>query len=575
MAQARHRLVGARTQAVGEVDAMHPAADPQPGRGARRLVICPNPVGAAEPHGIALPARLDAIARNLAQVLDLCRLPLDPGHDGAGQGMGGAARQRQRHGAALGVKVGPGDLRRAHGQGARLVEDHGIDLGQPFQRGAVLDQQPFAEQPAGRRRDDSRHRQPQRAGAGDDQHRRRHVHRDPHVAGQPQPAQEARQRQQVDGGRIAAARPVGDRGIAPARRFRRRDQRGQARQRTVATGRRHLQRQRTGQVHLARRQRGAGTGGDGHRLARQQRAVDLGRARRHHAVRRNAATGTHQDQVAGAQVGHGHGFLGAVAQQDGARHLERGQLLGGGPGHGAGAIVEIAPDQKEEAQHHHAVEIGVRAAVPGLEDGNGAGEDQRQRDRHVHAEPSGAQRPPGAGEEGLAGKGHGRQGDGARDHVEQVAGRGIRARPDRDRQDHDVHGGKARDPDPHQQVAPLPVGRGGRQRAGVEFMRLVADAVEHGDEVVGRDALGIDDDAAQGQVHPRGAHARNRRQRAFHVGDAGRAMGGRQRQDHVAPHRPRAREPPRQGGHVAGGAGAEAAFEVGGNVRHHFTRLPA
>ena len=55
----------------------------------------------------------------------------------------------------------------------------------------------------------------------------------------------------------------------------------------------------------------------------------------------------------------------------------------------------------------------------------------RQRvDAIDHAAP-GAQRPPGAGEEGLAGKGHGRQGDGARDHVEQVAGRGIRARPDR------------------------------------------------------------------------------------------------------------------------------------------------
>ena len=64
----------------------------------------------------------------------------------------------------------PQRLRPAEGEGAGLVEHHPIGFGKAFERRAVLDQHPGAHQRS--RRDDlrRRHRQPQRARAGYDQH---------------------------------------------------------------------------------------------------------------------------------------------------------------------------------------------------------------------------------------------------------------------------------------------------------------------------------------------------------------------------------------------------------------------
>ena len=212
-----------------------------------------------------------------------------------------------------------------------------------------------------------------------------------------------------------------------------------------------------------------------------------------------------------------------------------------------------------------------------LEDRNRAGEDQRQRDRHVHPQPPGPQRPPGAREERLPGKGHGRQRDGAGNEVDHVPRRVVGPGPDGDGQDHDVHHGKARHPDPHQDVAPLPVGGGRGQGGGIELEGLIADPVERRDQVGGRHPrFRIHHHPAQRQVHPRGVDAGLRRQHPLDIGDAGRAMDGGHRQHDVAAHRVGSPDPARQRGHVAGGASAQPRLvPLSGGIRHHFTSAPA
>ncbi len=64
-------------------------------------------------------------------------------HHGAGQRVVGALldgrRQRQQFGLRLAIEAHQfGQLRLAQSQGAGLVEGHGIDMGQPLQRGTPL-----------------------------------------------------------------------------------------------------------------------------------------------------------------------------------------------------------------------------------------------------------------------------------------------------------------------------------------------------------------------------------------------------------------------------------------------------
>ena len=70
--------------------------------------------------------------------------------DRAGQRMGAALRQRvPRAHRRLGGQVGGvGQDRPAGGQRAGLVEDDGVDLGEPLERLAVLEKHAVAEQPA-------------------------------------------------------------------------------------------------------------------------------------------------------------------------------------------------------------------------------------------------------------------------------------------------------------------------------------------------------------------------------------------------------------------------------------------
>ena len=186
------------------------------------------------------------------------------------------------------------------------------------------------------------------------------------------------------------------------------------------------------------------------------------------------------------------------------------------------------------------------------------GEDQRQRDRHIHPQPPGPQAGPGGFEERLPGKDHRRQRDRRGNPVEQVARRVLGPRPDRDGQQHHVHHRKERDAQPHQQVAPLPVGFGGAT-AGRGPARAppspsaASTAISCGGGDVGR---GLDADPLQRQVHPGRPHARHRlTARASTVEMQARAMRRRQRQHDPpvalgpqAPRSVRRRAPPRRPG---------------------------
>ena len=145
------------------------------------------PVQPARPRRISrtVHGALGAVAGHLGHVAD--RGGRKPGLGGrlgdrARQRMRRALRQGQRAFHRLGRQgVEIGQARRAGGQRAGLVEDHRVDLRQPLECRFVLDQHAAPKEPPRGRRRHRRHRQPERAGAGDDQHRRGDVERRAHV----------------------------------------------------------------------------------------------------------------------------------------------------------------------------------------------------------------------------------------------------------------------------------------------------------------------------------------------------------------------------------------------------------
>ena len=129
----------------------------------------------------------------------------------------------------------------------------------------------------------------------------------------------------------------------------------------------------------------------------------------------------------------------------GAARGQPGEPLDGRARPFAHHVIERAADQQEEQQRGRRVEIGVRTVMDRLVEAHGEGEQNADRDRHVHVGPAAAQRLPGRAEEDAAGIGEARQGDRRREPMENVACPGIRARPYGDRKHHDVARGKSGD----------------------------------------------------------------------------------------------------------------------------------
>ena len=189
-------------------------------------------------------------------------------------------------------------------------------------------------------------------------------------------------------------------------------------------------------------------------------------------------------------------------------------------------MVERPADEQEEQERDRRVEIGVWPVDHRFVEAQAVGQRNPQRDRHIHVHAPVAKRVPRRAEEDPAREDEGRNGDQRRKPVEQVAGRIVRARPHRDRQQHDVPGGEAR----HRQSADeFRKQRVAASFVGLEQMRGIADAAEH---VCDRRCFAaiMHRDAARRQVDARGDDAREPAQFALDLGDAGTAMriGNRQ-----------------------------------------------
>ena len=106
-------------------------------------------------------------------------------------------------------------------QGAGLIEHHGIDLGQPLQRAAVLQQHATLEQPPRRRHLHHRHGKAERAGTGDDEHRDGNGDGAMNIAGGGDPAEAGQQRDTMHHRRVKPGGAVGDAPIGRAAALRR------------------------------------------------------------------------------------------------------------------------------------------------------------------------------------------------------------------------------------------------------------------------------------------------------------------------------------------------------------------
>src|SRR3546814_5871599 len=106
-------------------------------------------------------------------------------------------------------------------------------------------------------------------------------------------------------------------------------------------------------------------------------------------------------------------------------------------------LVARAADEEEEHEHDGCIEIGMRSVIDRIVETHAEGEQHADGDRHIHVGAPMAERVPGGTEENATRIDQNGQGDGGRDPVEQVAHIRLGARPDRDRQEHDIAGSEA------------------------------------------------------------------------------------------------------------------------------------
>jgi hypothetical protein len=107
---------------------------------------------------------------------------------------------RGRHGQRVRVALDAGDPHPARGQGAGLVQHHGVDPPGPLQHLTGLDQHPQAGTAAGADHDGRRGGQPHGARAGHDEHRHRGGEGPAQVPAEDEPAGEGDGRDRDDGG---------------------------------------------------------------------------------------------------------------------------------------------------------------------------------------------------------------------------------------------------------------------------------------------------------------------------------------------------------------------------------------
>ena len=167
--------------------------------------------------------------------------------------------------------------------------------------------------------------------------------------------------------------------------------------------------------------------------------------------------------------------------------------------------------------------------LQGLHHGEREREQDAERDRHVHIERALADGLQRAVEERPAGVSDGRQRDKRGQPVQKIARRialrPCRAAPERDRDQHDVHGAERGDAQATQQALFL-----GRLDV-VELLRRegiggIAEALQPVDYRAGRERLLVpfDGDALAREIDPRAANAALAAEALFDRADAGAAM---------------------------------------------------
>ena len=206
------------------------------------------------------------------------------------------------------------DLEFGQGQGAGLVEDDTIGLGEPLDGIARVEQDAGAKHRAGRDRLHGGDRQPERAGTGDDENGNAGDDGIVPARADQDPADHGEQRRGVHHRRIKPRGAVGKPHIARARLQRIVEQPGDLRQQRAFGGGRDPDPQGSGDVERTGIDRGALFRRNIKRLAGDQALVDLRTSLDHGAVDRAALAGAQQHDIAGMDRRHRHlgNFVGAL-----------------------------------------------------------------------------------------------------------------------------------------------------------------------------------------------------------------------------------------------------------------------
>ncbi len=209
--------------------------------------------------------------------------------------------------------------------------------------------------------------------------------------------------------------------------------------------------------------------------------------------------------------------------------LQRSEIAGDCPGLAPHCVIDIAAAQQKKQQHDGGIEIRMLRMVRRLDDRHADRQQHGERNRYIHVELPCAKRAQRTHEERPARVGYGRQRDERRKPMKEIARlrRHVAgaAGPYRNRQQHDVHGCKARDRKAfHQQ--PRLARFVGFRAIRLEGMGAVTDPIEHADDVAGleRTLLPADGEPAVREVEARIDDAGHLQQTVLDLADATRAV---------------------------------------------------
>ena len=212
------------------------------------------------------------------------------------------------------------------------------------------------------------------------------------VAGRDHPSDEGQQGSQVNHRRVQPGSAVRDAPIGRAAGLGRFHHARHLRKERILRSRGGHDRQRSRQVERA----GLKDGALGDRLreafAGDQGAVELRASLDDARIHRHAFAGGQQDGHARLDLVHGKIAVRSVRLQDErAACGEPGETLDRRTSPFPHHVIERAADQQKEQQRNRGIEIGVRPVVDRLVQAHPEGEENADRDRHIHVGPAPAE----------------------------------------------------------------------------------------------------------------------------------------------------------------------------------------